>query len=86
MDINEDALGKILREDAAPLVAQIADRIARSVETLAGSVSGVPVRVTRDDGVGDARARSAVIATHPTDKGRQAARDALAQALQISGG
>ena len=63
----------------------LADRIATTAESLAGSPDGHPVVMTRYDEATSERARSAIVVSHPTPAGRQAGKDALVAAMEVAG-
>ena len=66
----------------AAAVAKVADELARSAAGAAGSVHGHPVVMRREDEPTPTRARSAIIVSHPTPKGRAAGNKALAALLK----
>lgn len=85
LKLNHANLRRILMVDAAPEVQRLADRIAQSASSLAGTPNGKPITVKRDDGTTGQRARSAVIVSHPTAAGRSAAREAALSAMKVAG-
>lgn len=66
----------------AATVAKVADELARSAAGAAGSVHGHAVVMRREDEPTPTRARSAIIVSHPTPKGRAAGNKALAALLK----
>jgi hypothetical protein len=70
---------------AAPHTQRIADRVAASVVQAVGTIDGQMVDPQRYDEPTKQRARSAVVLTHPSAKGRLAARDAADAALRVAG-
>lgn len=83
--LNHDGMRRILMQEAAPICARIADRVAATTIALVGGVDGQPVDARRFDEPTGQRARSAVLFTHPTAAGRRAAREAAEAALRVSG-
>lgn len=83
--INRAGYERILKVASAPVVKTIADRIAASTESLAGMPGGKAPTVTRYDETTSERARSAIVLTHPTPAGRQAANDAALAAMKVAG-
>ena len=85
LTINQAGLDRILTVEAAPVVKRIADRVAASIESMAGTVDGKGVETNRYDEVGSNRARSAIVITHPTSAGRRAGNEVAEAALRIAG-
>ena len=85
LKLNHANLRRILVVDAAPHTQRIADRIASSASSLAGTPDGTSITVKRDDGTTGRRARSAVSVTHRTAAGRRAAREAALSAMRVAG-
>ena len=72
----------MLSRKCVSLVARVADEMANSAAGAAGSVHGHPVVMRREDEPTPTRARSAIIVSHPTPKGRAAGNKALAALLK----
>lgn len=83
--LNDAGLRRILTVEAAPVVARIADRVAASIESMAGDVDGRGVETNRYDEPTSQRARSAIVITHPTPAGRRAGSEVAEAALRIAG-
>ena len=75
-DLGDNGIGAILSSpEVKRAVSLTADKVARRAEGMAGTIDGEPVRVKRfDDEVTTGKrgrvARSAMMANHPTSKGR----------------
>jgi hypothetical protein len=83
--LNATGVDQILKVEAAPMIKAIADRIANTAESVAGSPSGHRVVMTRYDEPTPERARSAIVVSHSTSAGRQAGIDALKAAMKVAG-
>jgi hypothetical protein len=68
----------MLSRKCVAMVARIADELANSAAGAAGVIHGHSVVMRREDEPTPKRARSAIIVSHPTPKGRDAGNKALA--------
>lgn len=85
--VNAAGLRQILQVESGPLVRQVAGRVEGSISAAVGQVDGHGVTINRhdNDAATGSRYRAALVLTHPSAKGRQAANDAAQAALKIAG-